>query len=225
MTDLALYKLGHDRVVRFLNRFGLGIYEVDAENRKLTVLPGAELDVTDATITGLEAVVQQAIVDLTDTQIKAYSDGATYVPIVAAPGDGYAVRFLGATLISKFAGGAYGGIDTSDADASFFIGTNSRVSTLLADGTYSGDPKTYFSDVFGVAADKITTVMPRQAFEPDAHIFSYFYTLSAIENQPLGLSIYNGSGDLTNGHANNTLRIVTLYSVVAVDYGNDKGGG
>lgn len=165
----------------------------------------------DALIAGGGGIIHQASVTLTNDEIKAVSDGAAVTEIVAAPGANRQLVFLyGVGRFSKTA--IYTNIDTSDADFVLFLGSSQTISTRAADGNF-GTAVTFFSDVFGGGTGTLTLLFePLKSFLAD-RLWLVFATADLVD-KALNLSIYNGLGDLTGGHPNNSLTISVIYLIV-----------
>jgi hypothetical protein len=169
--------------------------------------------------------LRYAEVTLTDAQIKSYSDGATSIPLVAAPGANKILRFVSGFLVAKFAGAPYTNIAAADASAEFRVGS-SVVSLRLQNGTIGGTAFTRVSDLFGetyvanmdwfVEFPAFTDYAKVISAGASAITFAYPQPLDYLKNEPLVFALFNGDGDFTGGHADNSLKIGALYRVVDV---------
>lgn len=139
-------------------------------------------------------------------------------PIAPAPGAGKMLLFISGLLIARFSGGVYTNISATDAVVRFHTGDYGVVSDGLYNGTIGGETTGHFSFFFtNSVPEGIAQFGPYAANAGQTGIVAGgSYGVSDVENQPLTLEIYNGSGLLTGGHAANALRVIALYAVVTL---------
>lgn len=161
-------------------------------------------------------LVRQAAVTLTNAQIKALP--TTPIAIIAAPGSGFAVRVLVATVKSDTAAGAYTNFDATVCRLRLAYNTSGiEVAPILADNASAG--LTSLSDFLGVTGTRIWQANGVGYLDYDATegLVAYSHTVADEDNRAVVLNLYNNSsGDLTGGHADNTLTVRVTYLVEPV---------
>lgn len=134
-------------------------------------------------------VIQTATVDLTASEVKNLA--ATQKELVAAPGAGYALQFLGASLILN-----YGTVQFTESGYNLAVRYTDGSGVVVSDAIET----TGFIDQ---AADTLTSAVP---------IKDAIVAASGAENKALVLD-NTGGGEI--GAGDSTLRVVVAYKVVA----------
>jgi hypothetical protein len=170
--------------------------------------------------------LQKATVTLTNAQIKALP--TTPITLIAAPGSGYIIKLLAATVVVNTTAGAYTNIDTtycavpqfSHVSGGLWLATPAAINddSLTTDMTYA-------TTVLGSTAKRVLhCVVPVQVAADQGStsgaegiVFSNVTNAASdFENLPVLLDAYNGSGDFTGGNAANTMRVTAYYTVEAI---------
>lgn len=140
---------------------------------------------------GSTPVLQVAEVTLTDAQIKALP--TTPIQIVATPGAGKYIKYLGSALVLDVTAGIYTNLNTSSMNIRR-VGQN----PLTVD--FSGS---YLEDNSNIWVYQDTSVNDDGVPVP----------IAELENLAIEISSQN-TGNLTGGNAANTLKITVYYIVV-----------
>jgi hypothetical protein len=135
---------------------------------------------------------------------------ATPVVLIAAPGSGFVLRLLMATLTVNATAGAY----AVGADDYLFIGYNGLESAIASAyvANDSGLGLTDLDTLMEVADVNDVQLAPYSQAQTTFGVLGLPGLLSARENQPLSLG---ASGTFTGGNAANTLRVTLYYTVEA----------
>lgn len=161
---------------------------------------------------GVSPIYRNAVT-ITHDQIKALAAGYD-VQLVPAPGAGKRLVLLQAIVDADISGGAYTNID-ADAFMGVKLSYSGYISTYIVND--SGTSTTYMNSFLGNVSDvKTATLTP--LFEKFVSGYGPFaYVSFVVENEPLTLSFNNGSsGALRGGHADNTIKVLTLYTIADV---------
>lgn len=191
----------------------------DAQGR-VTDFSAEESD-TDASgdITVSGGGLEVATVTLTNTQIKALP--TTPVQLVAAPGVGSFLHYIGGVAVLNNTAGVYGNVDAG--------GGNFAGLTIKSDGTVTKWIHSIFGDlswgltdgsapvVLSLApyADMYTALTAGVGGSYHAPLDGWPDYLTEIENRAM-IAVMSNSGNLTGGHAANTLKVTVFYSVVSI---------
>lgn len=146
-------------------------------------------------------VVQQATVTLTDAQMRAANDPFEIVP---AQGDGKLINFITAVAILDVTAGAY--TNVANVELTFFENVW-PVSLTYRENTFG-----FLADVDGVKLIQFGPLLPISGGEAGVG-GSVMTGTYGRQNRPLTLNFANG-GPLLDGHADNTMKVTTLYSVM-----------
>lgn len=181
----------------------LAINSADA-SVTVTLNPGS--NTVDLSVVGGGAWLIAPTVTLTNAQIKALPTVGQI--IVPAAGAGMRIADYSADVQFNFADGAYTNIHL-DAycamDGGNYLGND------------SGIPLTFLSDIFGAAADRSLLFQPYTYSEPVNQWGNLPNLQGTLSNVAIGFTFGNGgAGNLTGGHANNTIVFNVVYRVVAV---------
>lgn len=138
------------------------------------------------------SVIIPTTITATYTNAEILALATTPVVAVAAAGAGKAVLVVGALIQRDFTAGA---LTENDADAGFALSlttaTGAVAVTTTADATAFAAATTSLQSVTAVSS-------------------------TPVENDAINLSLAGWDSDFTDGHADNTLRVVVLYAVVDV---------
>lgn len=168
-----------------------------------------------------------AILTLDNSEIKAAPD--TPILMVGPPATDKRIKPIAASLRVKTSGGAYTNIDTDSASIGLICG-GKRMTCGWVNDSYV--PVSAFSDLFGVAHDKVADVpvpamdvivsmggspvgspATQQRYVMGEDVAS-LPSASAVSDAGLYFSITNnGAGDFTGGSSSNALK-VTVYYVI-----------
>ncbi len=155
------------------------------------------------------ALLQKATVTLTNDQIKALP--TTAVEIVPAPGAGKWLQFVRAIWQLDPRGGAYTNLDAT-LRIDFLAGSGNQIATPYKEadnGALADD-----SGIHGIGFGPITNVAGSAAGPGAVWMFELSGGSSAV-NIPIMLKAANGTlGNLTGGHASNTLTVTAYYVIV-----------
>jgi hypothetical protein len=169
---------------------------------RLTVGPAGELRIDEDT-----ADIQIATVSIADAAIKTLP--STPVELIATPGAGFRLVFLGATIQTDVAA-AYTNVDT---DGFLWIGHNAAQSA----STYvPNDSGASIAELTALTANTDRHVMlnPYTNATVNWGNYSDVNTVASVENQPLEISVDNdGSGNFTGGNAANEWTVDVYYVV------------
>lgn len=164
-----------------------------------------ETDVADLESIGLRA----SVITLTNAQILALP--TTRFPLVPAP-SGFIVQPVQIDLYGRFPSGEYTNVDDA-AELFASLESDEIQSTRVRQLGPSGEISTFFGPV-----RSHTTLVPRY-LAPSGFIDMVDAKVDVIvgaDDESLELVLENGgSGNLTGGHASNTLRVRTLYTLEA----------
>ena len=151
--------------------------------------------------------------NLNNTDIKALP--TTPITLISAPAAGSWHKFLGGYLSLDASAGAYTNINATYAACFiYWLGTTSQWAAAgpVDDTTYT---LTRLTTSFGAASDTIINLVP-YLDTPSDGLSGTYWTLpnnldpSIVNGVALAIAIdNNGSGNLTNGNAANTLKVVT----------------
>ncbi len=154
---------------------------------------------------------------LTNAQILALP--TTPITLVAAPGANKRIKVLASTLRSDTAAGAYTHINATYCDIHLELNGNYQQYGPVDDSTTT-PPLIGVSSMLGAAgAVVIDAAVPTMASVPVAGSSGYvqpteYPAPTVIVDKPLQIKIENnGSGDLLNGHALNTLTVYVYYTI------------
>ena len=149
-----------------------------------------------------EVSILSRSIELTDAQIKAMP--STPIQLVEAPGAGKRIQVVGATVTIDVQAGVY---------------TNISNTTLeFANSVASGKLAFYADMIADDSAIWVGDMWPLGLVQGAAALNAYSYTdLSDVENVALAIHSPNElAGNLTGGHANNSMRVTVNYSIVDV---------
>lgn len=157
---------------------------------------------------------KRVVTTITDTQLKGTMP--VVAQILAAPGAGYTNIPHAIVLQANFAAGAYGGVDNDAFIVAQYAG-GFEWSNYIANIDSAG---LTYADVFLDGTEKRVVLREFQ----DTNDFSLAYgaladarTNRSYENLALQLKFdNNGAGDLSGGHADNTLKVTVYYTTEAV---------
>jgi hypothetical protein len=147
---------------------------------------------------------------LTDAQIKALP--TTPITLVAAPGAGMMLYPVMAFIDVKTTSGAYTNI-SDGAALTIEIGGYGNGQTIADDASLGLSALT---DLIGVASRRFQPLGP--AYEDILAAYgtlTYSAPTASVENGAAALRMYNTGGNLTGGHASNSMRVTLLYLVQA----------
>lgn len=163
------------------------------------------------------ALIGQAIVTLTNAQYIALQ--TTPVQVVAAPGSGFRLNLVLATLYAKFSSGAYTGADTTSSYVTIVSGVSNRnVSSYIANANGGSRPFAYLS-TFNDATNKCAVLSPSQETADATEEWGLLSTpITAItgNNEALFLKAVNAGVNFGGGNAANTLRVTVYYTVETI---------
>ena len=156
---------------------------------------------TPALVSGV--TIGAASVSLTDAQIKALP--TALVSLVSAPGSGKRIVPIKGVFRAVTTSGAYTNINATLCKLRLVYGNNIWVASWEVSDD-SGAASTNFTQLLGGASVQ-SVVLHEWDGDPRA--------VADVENVAVGVSIdNNGSGDLTGGHASNSLVVSFLYLVI-----------
>ena len=165
-------------------------------------------------IVGQPALLLQHKVTVTNAEMLTLPTVAKQ--ILAAPGSGFAINFIQATLRAKFAAGAYTGASTT---ISWLVlrGPNG-ISSYIPNSSTASTPLTYLTTFLG-ATNKVVPLIPLQDTSDTAEqwgIISPAIASDTRENQAVDLIIDNGAVNLGGGNSANSLTVTIYYTIEAV---------
>jgi hypothetical protein len=159
----------------------------------------------------------RVIKSLTNNDIKALP--STGITIVAAPGAGYRIKVLSATLTSDFSAAAYTNVNTTYAALTIEASGGQWLAAPIANDSTSTPALTSLTTFMG-AADYMVDLLPGyEKVYPLAAAAGWTipwvgYTPTHFDNVLVRVKMdNNGSGALTGGNAANTLKITMTYLV------------
>lgn len=142
---------------------------------------------------------------LTDAQIQVLP--STYYTIIAAPSGSHFIQPILATYVLDFTGGAY-------------VGPSEGDELVLVAGS-AGEPYVFQASEFDTLASAAVSDAIMRAVGPfsahDSDLGSAWQRADVM-GASLRLTVYGG-GDLTGGHAANTLTVTVLYSLFNISTG------
>lgn len=159
-----------------------------------------------------EITVYSLSTDITNAQIKGLPNA--YVTVVPAPGAGNIIMFHRALLSWDLSGGTYTNVDTQESVSLAYGEWDCDASSPIFLPSTASTHWQFLSPRLQDATSTLGASYSQQNFDA-----SYGSTSGGIilPNSPLKVVMVNGAlGDLTGGHADNTLKVTVYYSVVAV---------
>lgn len=161
-------------------------------------------------------MLRRKIVTLTNDQIKALP--TTGITLVTAPGSGFYINVLAASFHLESGGGAYTNVNTAYATLGVeTVNGDWLTLQILNDDTTTPDV-TRLTDFLNAAHSALVRA-PMYSEAPPVTPVGWVVpagvaTPSSFDNDLVRVKIdNNGSGNLTGGHASNTMR-VTVYYVI-----------
>lgn len=157
--------------------------------------------------------ILSATVALTNAQILALP--TTGIQIIAAPGSGFRINFIQATLTAKFTGGAYTGASAVSSSIQLVNGDGKTLSNYIANDNGVAIPFAYLT-TFLDNTNKVATLVPFSEttdVAADWGNLAYVETAITSENKSLVINAANGAVNFGGGNAANTLSVKVLYTV------------